>query len=142
MMGFIPHMKSITSKIVSMLAALSLALVTTGSAQDNSAPKAPSKAALKKYDADKDGKLSEEEIAKKKADAKAKRDEAKKAALEKYDADKSGKLEADEKAKKKADHAAQVAARKAEKEAKKAEKEAKKAEKEAKKAANQAADGK
>lgn len=106
---------------------MALAFVSTGLATEGSAEKAPSKAALKKYDADKDGKLSDEEIAKKKEDAKAKRDETKKEALEKYDANKDGKLTADEKAKKKADHEAAVAAKKAEKEAKKAEKEAKKA---------------
>lgn len=125
-----------------MLAVVALAFVTTGSAAENNADKAPSKAVLKKHDADKDGKLSEEEIAKKKADAKAKRDESKKEALEQYDADKDGKLSADEKAKKKADHKAEVEAKKAEKEAKKAQKEAAKAEKAAKKEAKKKASGK
>ena len=52
-----------------------------------------------KYDTDKDGKLSDEEKAKLKADAKEKREELKKIALEKYDANHNGKLDPDEKEK-------------------------------------------
>ncbi len=87
-----------------------------------------------KYDADKDGQLSDEEKANMKEAAKEKREAKKKETLEKYDANKNGKLDSDEKAQQEADI-------QAEKEAKKAAKEAKKAEKEAKKAAKEAAAG-
>ena len=80
-----------------------------------------------KYDADKDGKLSDEEKAKMKEDAKEKREEVKKEILEKYDANHNGKLDADEKEKMKADRAAEKAAHKAEQEKRKAEREARKA---------------
>jgi hypothetical protein len=75
-----------------------------------------------KYDADKDGKLSEEEKAAAKAGAKAKAKETREANLEKYDANKDGKLDADEKAKKQADEEAEREAKKAAREAKKLEK--------------------
>lgn len=73
-----------------------------------------------KYDADKDGKLSDEEKAAAKAGAKAKAKETREANLQKYDANADGKLDADEKARKKADEQAAQDARKAERETKKA----------------------
>ena len=75
-----------------------------------------------KYDADGDGKLSEEEKAAAKEGAKAKAKETREENLEKYDANKDGKLDKDERAKKKSDEEAERAAKKAEKAAKKAEK--------------------
>lgn len=80
-----------------------------------------------KYDADKDGKLSDDEKAAAKEGAKAKAKETREANLQKYDANTDGKLDADERAKKKADEQAAHDARKAEREAKKAERDAKKA---------------
>jgi Ca2+-binding EF-hand superfamily protein len=75
-----------------------------------------------KYDADQDGKLSEEEKAAAKAGATAKAKETREANLEKYDTNKNGKLDADEKAKKQADDAAERDAQKAAREARKSEK--------------------
>jgi hypothetical protein len=75
-----------------------------------------------KYDADKDGKLSDEEKAAAKAAATAKAKETREANLAKYDADKDGKLDESERAKKEADETAAMEARKAERDAKKAEK--------------------
>lgn len=80
-----------------------------------------------KFDADQDGRLSEEEKAAAKEAAKAKGKETREANLEKYDTNKDGKLDAEERAKKKADEQAEKDARKAEREAKKAAKEAEKA---------------
>lgn len=75
-------------------------------------PKGPSKADLKKYDADHDGSLDEAENANRKADASAKRAEKRRQRLEKYDANGDGKInkgaEAD---REKADKAASAAAR-------------------------------
>jgi hypothetical protein len=80
-----------------------------------------------KYDADKDGKLSDEEKAAAKEGAKAKAKETREANLQKYDANTDGKLDTDEKARKKADEQAALDAKKAAREAKKAERDAKKA---------------
>ncbi len=80
-----------------------------------------------KYDADKDGKLSEEEKAAANEAAKAKAKETRESNKEKYDANKDGKIDAEERAKKKADKQADKEARKAEREANKAAKEAEKA---------------
>ncbi len=77
-----------------------------------------------KYDADQDGKLSEEEKAAAKEAAKTKAKETREANLDKYDANKDGKLDADERAKKKSDEQAENDTRKAEREAAKAEKKA------------------
>lgn len=74
------------------------------------------------YDADKDGKLSDEEKAAAKEAAKAKAKETREENLEKYDANKDGKLDKEERAQKKADEEAAKEARKAEREAKKAKK--------------------
>jgi hypothetical protein len=76
-----------------------------------------------KFDADKDGKLNDEEKAAAKAAAAAKAKETRESNLAKYDADKDGKLGDEEKARKKADEDAAKEARKAEREAKKAQKE-------------------
>lgn len=73
--------------------------------------KGPSKADLKKYDANKDGQLDDAEKAAMKAD----KESAKKARLDKYDADKDGKMS-------KAERDAEKADKKAEKESKKADK--------------------
>jgi len=110
-------------KVLNVLACCALALAVTGHAEEKAKePKEPSKAMLKKYDADQDGKLSEAEKAKAKADAKAKREATKQAALKEYDANADGKLNKDEREKMKADKAAEREARKAEKEARKADK--------------------
>ncbi len=70
-----------------------------------------------KYDADKDGKLSEEERAKMKSDAKEhakeKREVNEKKMLEKYDANKNGKLDPEEREKMQADRKAEAEQRKA-----------------------------
>lgn len=124
-------MKKLTQKLISMLAALSLAFVVTSQAEESSASKAPSKEALKKYDKDGDGKLSEEEQAARRADIVAKAAETRKANVDKYDADGDGKLSRDEREAKKAAEAAEREAKKAEREAKKAERDAEKAAKKA-----------
>jgi hypothetical protein len=119
-------------KWITVLACFSLAFVVSGYSQEKtSEPKAPSKAALKKYDADKDGKLSDEEKAKGKAEAKEKSEKAKKEALAKYDANANGKLDPEEKEKMKAEQMAEKEARKAQHEARKMEKNAKHEAKEA-----------
>jgi len=118
-------MKTLTLRMFSMLACFSLAFLVTGYSAESSKEKAPSKEALKKYDADGDGKLSEEEQAKRKADIAAKAAATRKANLDKYDTDGDGKLSKEERAAKKAAEDAEKAAKKAEREAKKAEKKAK-----------------
>jgi len=115
----IPH------RVLGMLACFSLALVVNGYSEESTEGKGPSKAALKKYDADGDGKLSDEEQAKRKADIKAKGDQTRKENVEKYDADGDGKLGKEEREAKKASEAAEKEARMAEREAKKAAKQAK-----------------
>lgn len=77
-----------------------------------------------KYDADKDGKLNDEEQAAAKKAAQDKAKETRESNLAKYDADKDGKLSEEEKGRKKSDETAAKEARKAEREAKKAEKSA------------------
>jgi len=75
------------------------------------------------YDADKDGKLNDEEKAAAKAAATAKAKQTREENLAKYDANQDGKLDDDEKAKKHADEQAEKTAAKAEREAKKVAKE-------------------
>jgi EF hand len=109
----------IRSVIVPGLLTLALALIVpVVSAQENSPQKekAPSKADLKKYDANGDGRLDEGENAQKKAEAKAKRDARKAQELAKYDADQDGKLSPEEKAQEKSDKQAAKEAKKAAKE--------------------------
>ena len=79
--------------------------------------KGHSKAILKKYDANGDGQLDETELAKMKADEKAKRDAQRAEDLAKYDADKNNKLSKAEREKMKSDKEALRAEKKAEKEA-------------------------
>jgi hypothetical protein len=119
--GFVMKSKFLRYLIVPGLLALAFA-TTNVSAQesDMKKPKAPSKAALKKYDANGDGMLDEAETAKMKADDKAKRDAQKAEDFAKYDADKDGKLSKEETAAMKAD---KDAAKEAAKEAKKSGKE-------------------
>lgn len=123
-------MKALSSVLRFALGLLALALMLTVSpvsAADAALPKekAHSKADLKKYDANGDGLLDETELAKMKADAKAKRDEQRVEDLAKYDADKNNELNKAEKAKMKADkesaRAEQKAAKDAAKEAKQME---------------------
>lgn len=87
--------------------------------------KGPSKAALEKYDADKNGKLDDAETARMAADKEA----VKQARLAKYDTNKDGKVDKTEAEAEKADKEKMKAEKQAAKEAKKAEREAKKAEK-------------
>ncbi len=126
-------MKALRSILRIALGLLALLFaVTVARAADEAAPakeKKPSKAALEKYDANKDGALDEAETKARKADIVAKAKATKEANLAKYDLNKDGKLDEAEKAAMKADEEAAKAAQKAEKEA---AKEAKKAEKEAK----------
>ena len=74
---------------------------------------------LRRFDADRDGKLNEQEQAKWEADVAAKSKETRRRNLEKYDADGDGKLSEGEKDKRKADENAAKEARKAEREVKK-----------------------
>ena len=100
--------------------ALALLLAVVPVRADESAPKKEkghSKAVLKKYDANGDGQLDESELARLKADEKAKRDAQRVEDLAKYDADKNNKLSKTEREKMKTDKEAVRAEKKAEKEA-------------------------
>lgn len=120
-------MKDLKSIARIALGLLALLFATgSASAQEEHKEKKPSKAALEKYDANKDGVLDEAEQAAQKADIAAKSKATKEANLAKYDANKDGKLDEAEKATMKAEQDAAKAAAKAEKEAKKAAKEEKK----------------
>lgn len=115
-------MKKISSvmKFAPGLLALALMLSFSPARADEPAlkkDKIPSKAELKKYDANGDGLLDEMELAKMKTDEKATRDARRAEDLVKYDANKDGKLDKEEKAKMKADKEAAKAEKKAEKEA-------------------------
>ena len=118
-------MKDQKSIIRIALGLLALFSVTTFARADDTPKeqKPPSKAALEKYDANKDGKLDEAEAAAMKAAIAAKAKATREANLAKYDANKDGKLDDSEKAAMKADHDAAKAAAKAAREAKKAAKE-------------------
>lgn len=106
-------------------ALLALALVAQPAVRaEDAAPERKLTKNQQKYDADQDGKLSDEEKAAAKQAAKEKAKETREKNLEKYDANKDGKLDAEERAKQKADREAEKAERKAEREAKKAEKKA------------------
>jgi len=101
----IPTVRKIALGLLALSAMLS---VSTLQAED-AAPKkekGPSKAELKKYDANGDGQLDETEIAKMKADEKAKREEKRTEDLAKYDENKDSKINKAEKEKMKADHEA------------------------------------
>jgi hypothetical protein len=99
--------RSLPHRITALLACFTLAFVVTAKGEEKAAePRPPSKSALKKYDADHDGSLSDEEKARAKAEAKAKREAKKEEALKKYDANDNGKLDQPEKEKMKAETAA------------------------------------
>jgi Ca2+-binding EF-hand superfamily protein len=117
-------MKTSYSRLKFALGLLALALVVapvTLNAQE--APKEKLSKAKEKYDADHDGKLSEEESANAKEGAKAKaketREENLKKNLAKYDANGNGKLDPEEREKMKADENAAKEAKKAAREARK-----------------------
>lgn len=84
-------------------------------------PRGPSKADLKKYDANQDGVLDETEAATMKAEKDAKKAAEKQARLDKYDTNKDGKISKEEKAAEDADKAAAKEAKKARAEEKKAD---------------------
>ena len=117
-------MKKLPSSIKLALGLLALSFIPAVlSAEDAvTKEKKPSKAALEKYDTNRDGQLSSEEKAQAKEAAKEKAKHTREATLAKYDANKDGKLEDTEKAAKKADEEAARAERKAEKDAAKAAK--------------------
>ena len=117
--GVMKDPKSMLRIALGLLALVFLGSVSTLRAEEPKKEKAPTKAELKKYDANGDGQLDETELAKLKADAEAKKEADKAARLEKYDANKNGKVDKPEKEKEDADKAAA----KAEREARKAEKE-------------------
>ncbi len=112
----LPHLASALLALALLAAPLSLR------AEEVTKEK-PLTKAKEKFDADKDGKLNDEEKAAAKDAAKAKAKETHEANLAKYDVNKDGKLDAEERAKMKADEAAAHEAHKAEREAKKAAKE-------------------
>jgi Ca2+-binding EF-hand superfamily protein len=123
-------MKKTYSILQNALGILALAMTFTvvSSFADEAAPrkeKGPTKAELKKYDANGDGQLDETELARMKADEKARRDAQRAEDLAKYDANKDGKLNKEEKQNIKADREAARAEKKAEKEARKEAAEAK-----------------
>jgi hypothetical protein len=107
-------MQSLPSVYRLALGFLALSFMTPMlSAEDGMArEKKPSKTALEKYDADKDGQLSDAEKAKAKEAAREKAKHTREANLAKYDTNKDGKLDDAEKAVKKADEEAARAAKK------------------------------
>lgn len=109
------------SRLAPALLALALLAVPAVLRAEDAAEKKLTKN-QQKYDADKDGKLSEEEKAAAKAAAREKGKETKEANLAKYDANKDGKMDDEERARKKADEQAAKDERKAEREARKATK--------------------
>lgn len=125
-------MKTKTLKLFGMLACFSLAFLVTGYSEESSMEKAPSKDALKKYDADGDGKLNREEQAKRRADINAKAAQTRKENLAKYDTDGDGKLSKEERVAKKTAENAKKAEAKAARDAKKAARETMKTEKKTK----------
>ena len=118
-------MKSIRTTLIIAPGLLALALMAAPASAraEDAAKDKPLTKNQQKYDADHDGKLSDDEKAAAKEGAKAKAKATREENLAKYDANKDGKLDDEEKAKKKADEAAAHEARKAERETKKAAKE-------------------
>jgi len=112
-------MQSLPSSLKLALGLLALSFTATVVSAEENQPKEkhPSKATLEKYDANKDGQLSDEEKAKAREAAKEKAKLTREENLEKYDANKDGKLEETERAAKKADEETARAAKKAEKDA-------------------------
>lgn len=115
----LPHLAPALLALAVLIASLTLR-------SEEAAKEKPLSKAKEKYDADKDGKLSDAEKTAAKEGAKAKAKETREENLEKYDANKDGKLDDMERAKKKADEQAEHEAMKAERAAKKAAKEAEK----------------
>jgi len=111
-------------KLALGLLALSFTATIVSADEAAAKEKKPSKATLEKYDANKDGQLSEEEKVNAKAGAKEKAKHTREENLAKYDANKDGKLEETEKAAKKAEEDAAKALKKAEKDAAKVAKDA------------------
>lgn len=116
-----------------LAAALATCALTAFTFADDPKPEAkekgPSKADLKKYDANNDGQLDDAEKAAMKADKDAKKEADKKARLEKYDTNKDGKVDKTEAEAEKADKEKAKAEKEKAKADKQAAKEAKKAEK-------------
>jgi len=119
-----------TPRFLLVLAPVLLALAFVSLPLTINAEEAPPEKKLtksqEKFDADKDGKLNDEEKTAAKEAARAKAKETREENLAKYDANKDGKLDKEEREKMKADEQAQLDARKAERETKKAAKEAEK----------------
>jgi len=109
-----------TPYVAPVLLALAVLVAPLSLRTEEVAKEKPLSKMKEKYDADKDGKLSEEEKAAAREGVKAKAKETREENLAKYDANKDGKLDDDERAKMKADKQAEQDARKAEREAKKA----------------------
>jgi hypothetical protein len=112
--------KTLFRMFLTGVVALGLAVFSSAAEPEAKKPKGPSKADLKKYDADHDGDLDEAENANRKADAAAKRAAKRQERLQKYDENGDGKInkgaEAD---REKADKAAAAAARRQASDAKK-----------------------
>ncbi|MBA3849201.1 MAG: hypothetical protein C0502_04295 [Opitutus sp.] len=109
--------------ILAGLGLLAFATVSVFAEEGEAKPdKGPSKADLAKYDANKDGKLDEAELAAMKVDKDAKREAKQKERLEKYDANKDSKVDKAEREAETADKEKAKAEKQAAREAKKAEK--------------------
>lgn len=98
---------------------------TTAFAQDaaSNSDRPPTKTELKRYDADKDGRLNEEETAHMKEDEKERKEAREKRLLAKYDANRNGRIDPDEQAKIDADKKAAHDRRQAQRAARQAAKE-------------------
>jgi len=117
-------MKTIRSTLIIAPGLLALALLASPAARaEEPAKEKPLTKNQRQYDADHDGKLSEEEKAAAKAASTAKAKQTREENLAKYDANKNGKLDDDERAKKNADEQEAKASAKAARDAKKATKE-------------------
>jgi hypothetical protein len=97
----------------------------TASAQEDPAQpdRPPTKSEIKRYDTDKDGKLNAEELARMKADEKARKEAREKKILAKYDANQNGTLDPEERAKWDADRKADRERRQAQRAARQAARE-------------------
>jgi hypothetical protein len=116
-------MKTIRKTLIIAPGLLALALLAAPAGAEETKKEKTLTKNQQKYDADKDGKLNDDEKAAAKEGAKAKAKQTREENLAKYDANHDGKLDADEKARKQADEEAAKAAAKAEREAKKVAKE-------------------
>ncbi len=105
--------KPSSSHLAPALLALAVLVAPLALRADDSAKEKPLTKVKEKYDADKDGKLSDDEKTAAKEGAKAKAKETREENLAKYDANKDGKLDKEERAKQKADEQAEVEARRA-----------------------------